>query len=817
MNNNKSFSFYAGVFLISGMVMALQIMQSRIFSVVAWYHLSFVVISIAMFGLTLGALKIYRGDEQYYRDNFTLVARRHSIAFAFFIVIGLLAQIYIPIVSEKISRTLMNLPVVAVMISAAYYHAGIVITTCLTRSPYPIGKVYGVDLLGAGLGCLFVLGVMEVVDTPTGVLFLTSLSFLVALCFAAPNIEGDSFRLGTSTFRLRNLSLAFSLLFFCIACANILLPQPFLYTVFFKSATVTRSMMNYEKWNPISRVIISKERENQRPFLWGRSPLLPTEYKATYQELYIDGDASTPITKFDGDFSKHKYLEFDVTNIAYSLPGLKKAAIIGVGGGRDLLSAKYFGLEKVWAMDVNPIQIHLLTQHPSYRDYSNLYKLPGVSIFTHEARSWFRQNTEKLDVIQMSLIDTWASTGAGAFALSENGLYTVEAWQVFINDLSDHGVFTVSRWAKDTESEFTRTVSVAMNALFNLGVKDVRKHMAIIHSHLISTLLVSKSPFTLEQIEALKKTALDKGFELSMLPDQPLPGGTLGAVAQAQSADELYKIAEKQVLDVSPSTDMRPFFFSQARLSKPIDIIKKVIYSKPEQDLIMNGQAKALLNLYIIVVFSFVMALLVIVIPLLKTLDDKRSSFFKGSTLYFFLIGLGFMLIEISFLQALGVFLGHPIYGLSIVLFSLILSAGIGSLISDKIPLSNFTSQFIWAVLTSGYCICVAFLLPSIFNHYAESELLERILVSVAMIFPAGMLMGFGFPTGLMIAERFDRRSTAWLWGINGAAGIFGSTIGIALNIAIGIDKTLMIGSLCYLMLIFCFVIFKQAKSSYGS
>ena len=85
------------------------------------------------------------------------------------------------------------------------------------------------------------------------------------------------------------------------------------------------------------------------------------------------------------------------------------------------------------------------------------------------------------------------------------------------------------------------------------------------------------------------------------------------------------------------------------------------------------------------------------------------------------------------------------------------------------------------------------------------------------MIFPAGMLMGFGFPTGLMIAERFDRRSTAWLWGINGAAGIFGSTIGIALNIAIGIDKTLMIGSLCYLMLIFCFVIFKQAKNSYGS
>ncbi len=811
--NNKSFSFYSGVFLISAMVMALQVMQSRIFSVVAWYHLSFVVISIAMFGLTLGALKIYRGDEKYYRDNFTLVARRHSIAFAFFIIIGLLAQIYIPIVSDKITRTLMNLPVVAVLISAAYYHAGVVITTCLTRSPYPIGKVYGIDLLGAGLGCLFVLGVMEVIDTPTGVIFLASLAFLAALCFSAPTPESDFFRLGTYTFRLRNFSLVCSALFFVIASVNLILPNPFIYTVFFKNATATYSMIDFEKWNSISRVIITKEHENSRPFLWGRSPVLPEEYKATYQELIIDGDASTPVTKFDGDFSKLGYLEYDVTNIAYSLPGLKSAAIIGVGGGRDLLSAKYFGLENVWAMDVNPTQIHVLTEHPHYRDYANLYKLPGVSIFTQEARSWFRQNTQKVDVIQMSLIDTWASTGAGAFALSENGLYTVEAWQIFINDLSDKGVFTVSRWAKDTESEFSRTLSVAMNALYNLGIQDARQHIAVIHSHLISTLLVSKSPFTKEQMDAIRKTATEKSFEIIMLPDQPLPGGTLGAIAQAGSVKELYDIAQKHTLDVSPSTDMRPFFFSQARIGNPIDIIKKVIHSNPAQDLVVNGQAKAMLNLYIIVLFSFIMAISIIVIPLLKTLHDTRSSFIKGSTLYFFLIGLGFMLIEISFLQALGVFLGHPIYGLSIVLFSLILSAGIGSLISDKIPLSTFGRQIIWAVLTSVYCIGVALSMPYFFNIYAESQLLERVIVSVMMIFPAGVLMGFGFPTGLMIAERFDRRSTAWLWGINGAAGIFGSTIGIALNIAIGIDKTLIIGSLCYLMLSLCFVIFNKAKA----
>ncbi|MCB9976421.1 MAG: hypothetical protein H6858_02330 [Rhodospirillales bacterium] len=811
---NNSLSFYAGVFLVSGIVMALQVMQSRIFSVVAWYHLSFVVISIAMFGLTLGALKIYRGDEEFYRKNFTLVARRHTIAFAFFMVLGLLAQIFIPIVSEHVKRTLMNLPVVAVIISAAYYHAGIVITTCLTRSSYPVGRVYGVDLLGAGLGCLFVLFLMQEIDTPSAVLLLSGLTFLAALCFTIPGPEQDKFVLGGNTFNLKKMALFGSALMIFLSCVNVALPRPFLYTLFFKGVMVTEDQIDYEAWNSISRVVITQEKKNTTPYLWGASPVFPKEeYKATYKELVIDGDASTPVTHFDGDFSKLGYLEYDVTNIAYSLPNLKTAAIIGVGGGRDLLSAKYFGLEKVWAMDVNPVQVSVLTTDPYYKEYTGLYKLPGVSIFTQEARSWFRQNTKKFDVIQMSLIDTWASTGAGAFALSENGLYTVEAWQSFIHDLSDNGVFTVSRWAKDTESEFSRTLSVAMTALFREGITDVRQHIAVIHSRLISTLLVTRKPLTPEQIAAIRKRSTEKQFEIVMLPDRPLPGGTLGAIAKAHSIDDLYRISEKQALDVSPTTDMRPFFFNQARMTNPIGIIKKVINSNPANDLVVNGQAKATLNLYIILLFSLLMVISVIVIPLTKTIDDKSSLFIKASTSYFMLIGLGFMLIEMSFLQALGVFLGHPIYGLSIVLFSLILSAGIGSLISDRIPLKTLHAQIIWCVLTFLYAVGIALFMPDIFNTFDETELSHRIFVSVAMILPAGVLMGFGFPTGLMLAERFDTRATPWLWGINGAAGIFGSTIGVALNIAIGIDKTLIVGSLCYLLLSLCFTGFVKAKA----
>lgn len=803
----RTLSFYTGVFMISGMVMALQVMQSRIFSVTSWYHLSFLVISVAMFGLTLGALKIYRGSEEKFRENYNVIARNHTIAFAFFILIGLVAQLYIPLVSSNNLRTFIHLPIVAAATSIAYYHAGVVITTVLTRSPYPIGRVYGVDLLGAGLGCLAVLLVMETIDSPSGIMLLSAFGFLAALLFPVPaDHPGRKRVLGSAKIDLKTFAFVCSFLVGILSIANITASRPFIYPINLKANTFTQDRLSYDAWNSISRVVVLNEYPDWKPFLWGPSPILPLEYKASLKYLMIDGDAGTPLSKFDGDFTKHKYLEYDVTNIAYTSPGIKTAAIIGVGGGRDLLSARYFGVEKIWAMDVNPIQIRLLTTEPGFADYVNLRQLPGVSIFNQEARSWFRQNREKLDLIQMSLIDTWAATGAGAFALSENGLYTVEAWTIFVNSLSERGLFTVSRWAQDTEHEFTRTLSVAMASLFKLGIKDTSRHIAIFHSDRISTIIVSRSPLTSEQIEAMRKTADEKKFEIVMLPGYATPSGTLGDIAKAKSVEDINRISDRLPMDVTPSTDMKPFFFNQARMSRPMEVINMALAKGTQHDVLYAGQAKALFNLFIIIAFSLLMVIFVIIGPLLKTVQDKGSLFIKAGSLYFVLIGLGFMLIEISFLQALGVFLGHPIYGLSIVLFSLILSAGVGSLISEKIPLNRPGRQLVWAFLTCAYAVVISLSMPTIFDTYAESELLTRIFVSIAMIFPAGTLMGFGFPTGLTLTEKFDTRATAWFWGINGAAGILGSTLGIALNMAIGIDRTMIIGGICYALLSLCFL-----------
>ncbi len=799
---NKALSFYTGVFLISGLVMALQILQSRILSVTTWYHLSFLVISIAMFGLTLGALKVYKSSEEEQRRNYGTIARKNCVWFGLFTLIGLIVQLYVPIVSAEMSETLVRLPIAAIATSMAYYHAGIVITLCLTRAPFPVGKTYGIDLLGAGIGCIGALILMETIDTPSAIFFVSALAFLSALAFSADGEENASEKK-----KLNKIIVPGIIGTLALGIFNLSTERATFYPIWTKGSFLPMSKIDYSEWNSISRVTVGTEEVDRVPFIWGPSPVLPEEFKITSKFLIIDGDAGTPITKFDGDFSKHEYLEYDVINLAYSLPEVNAAAIIGVGGGRDLMSAKYFGVEKVTALDVNPVQIKLLKDHPEYREYSNLYKQPGVTIENEEARSWFRNNTEKYDLIQMSLIDTWASTGAGAFALSENGLYTVEAWTIFMNDLSDNGVFTVSRWSSNEIDDAGRTLSVAMASLYNQGVKNAKDHIILARSAKIATIIVSKSPFTQEQLNAIQRTADEKQYTLTLMPGKPIPEeGILKELIVATSTQELNEIASKQFFDVSPSTDMRPFFFNQARLSKPIEVAKMALLPAHWASHVSKGQAKATFNLYLIILFSAVVVALVIIVPLAKTVENKTSAFVMAGTLYFMLIGAGFMFVEISLLQALGVFLGHPIYGLSVVLFSLIISAGLGSLVSEKLPLNTITKQIVWAGITCAYAVTLAFILKDIFYQYAEVDIFTRVIISVSMLLPAGFLMGFGFPTGLALTEKFDTRATAWFWGINGATGVLGSSVALALNIVFGIDNTLIVGGACYALLTISFL-----------
>ncbi|MBV9064513.1 MAG: hypothetical protein JO004_01945, partial [Methylobacteriaceae bacterium] len=471
-SRSRAFCFYAGVFATTAATLMLQIIETRIVSVTSWYHLAFFIISIAMFGLTGGAVWVYLRSERLSRLDLNDVLARNSFYFALSTILTLLVQMTLVTSSTASFTSLFAWAELAIALAIPFFFSGVIVSLALTRSPYPIGIVYGVDLVGAAVGCIGVLLVLNIASGPTAILWIAALAAAAALSFAAAGSAARAFGAPQGAPELRYrvpLLIAIVLL----AVVNPLTDRG-IYPSYVKDGIESPKTFAFQGWNSFSRVTLTHDTVTE-PAMWGASAKMPPT-QIHQQWMTLDGSAGTSMYKFGDNIEDVAFLRYDITNLAYHLRGLNAGAVIGVGGGRDILSARLFGVKSVIGVEINPILVDLLTRR--YADYTAISKYPGVEFAVDEARSWFARTDRSFDVIQMSLIDTWAATGAGAYTLTENGLYTVEAWQIFLRRLNPNGVFTVSRWYAPGEvNETGRMVALATATLLDLGVKDPRSHL----------------------------------------------------------------------------------------------------------------------------------------------------------------------------------------------------------------------------------------------------------------------------------------------------------------------------------------------------
>jgi hypothetical protein len=432
--------------------------------------------------------------------------------------------------------------------------------------------------------------------------------------------------------------------------------------------------------------------------------------------------------------------------------------------------------------------------------------VPDLELHVDDARSWFAACADSFDLIQMSMIDTWASTGAGAFSLSENGLYTLEGWRAFVDRLTDNGVFTVSRWYSPSDlNEAGRMVALAMAAMIDRQVTDPRQHVFVATAPGgrggIATLVLSRSPFPSEQLQLLRDTTERLGFKVMMAPDMEPESDVLRMMAAANDIASLNRASSTTLLDLSVPTDNRPFFFNQMRFRD----IPHYLGMWARGDIVrgvVGGNLTASVALVLILSIALVAVVCTIVLPLRKAVESAPRRLTVLGTIYFSLIGMGFMFAEISLLQFFGVFLGHPIYAMGVCLFSLILSSGLGSLASGTLRLDSVGRLALWGAIVGGYLLAAQGGLSHLLGATTAQPLHIRILVSLAVVMPVGFLMGFAFPTGMSLVERVDNSPTPWFWGINGATGVLASVLAVMVSMALGINVTMLIAGLCYLALI---------------
>jgi hypothetical protein len=792
---------YFGVFLVAMATLMLEILIIRIISVIAWYHLAFFVISLAMLGLTAGAILVFLWPKLFPAEKAATRLAQSSLWFALSIPLALMIALRIPMNPVTDAGSFLSLLMAGSAWALPFIAGGVTITLALTQAGLPAGKVYGIDLCGAAAGCASVIIVLRFMDAPSGAIFAGAVAALAAVFFA----YAAGSRLHWAGLAVAGLTL--------LTLANAASSPPPLRPTLIKGKHEDAGTLAYARWNTYSRVTMTRPR-TVTPFFWSVSPRIPEAslQPVNMSMILIDSLAGTAMAIGPMPVTENHYLGWDMPAFAQFLRPTGPAAVIGVGGGRDILEALRAGHKPVVGLEINDLIVGL---HDS--EFSDLARHPDVEIVADEARSYLNRETRRFDLITMSLVDTWAASAVGAYSLSENGLYTVEGWETFLSRLTPAGIFTVSRWyVPASPVETARMIALAMQALWSTGADHPQDHMVLIYNpdtsgRVLATLLVSPSPLSDADLRLVDEMTARLGYKILVAPGRRPENSLLRELTAQATPAAMMTWAGSQAMDLYPSTDNRPFFFNTL---KPGDWLRSDLAASGRDDPSVLGNLQATQTLIYATLVALILTVVTIVLPLLwrrRSLPSLGGTNIAAAALYFAAIGLGFMFVQMGLLSRLNVLLGHPTLALVVVLGSIIFFTGMGSLLSTHIPLNRGHVRVVYPLIPAALILAGSYFMLPLMSWGATGGLAVRAAISILLIAPVGLGLGLCFPLGLRIVTRLEASHAGgkggmgpWLWGINGAFGVCAGGLALATSMVWGIQTTMIVGSLCYTLLPLC-------------
>ena len=773
-----------GISLTSTSALTLEVVLTRIFSVTMRYHFAFLAISLALMGSAIAGVMLY------FFPNLTRPAQARrwiglaALVLALSVPVTFILYLQIPFQltlgnSDFPSQQIFYLALVYLDMTIPFLLSGLVLSLALSAWSEQAGRIYWADLTGAALGCLFSILALEVLGGAGAVLAVGGVAALAGLAL--------TWGMG----KRQALALIAALALIGLVWGNA--HQDWI-TIPLRKVGGKEPALIYEHWNAHSHVAVHDI--SYYPFFWSVDldnwdKIIKEERFLNHALLLIDDVAGTPVQEFRGLLGEVEFLHYDLTSLVYHIVEQPQTLVIGPGGGRDVLAALASGAPHVTAVEVNPIIVAVVREHLS--DFAgHLYERPDVTIAVDDARGYIARSPERYDVIQASLIDTWAAGGSGAFALSENSLYTVEAFRTYYDHLTDRGILTVSRWyLTERPAETMRLISTGMAGWASAGVADSRQHVVVVarpnaegQIEGMATVLFKRTPFTQNEIAVLKERSDELGFTIMYAPGLQAHE----EVGRFVTTEDQTSFIASYPLDISPATDDRPFFFNLVRFGDLFDLSLSASG-------VYRTSVEALLILGAVLGIAAVMGVLFIILPL--WIGARRRGLTRPSSkllLYFGGLGVAFMLVEIPTIQRLTVYLGRPVYSLAVVLFSILLFSGLGSLYTGR--LSREPSHWLrrrlfplLVVLVALHALAGDWLLHATIGW----SLSIRLGVTVALLAPLGFLMGMPFPLGMRWAGMHHPGVVPWLWGVNGVMSVLGSALSIALAIHFGLRITLFI------------------------
>ena len=768
MNRTKIF---LGIFLLTLSVLMLELSLTRLFSATMYYHFAFMAISLALFGSGASGVFIYIVQNRLKEEKTGRWLAIFSMLYAVSVIFALIIIFENPLTLEGSSENYYRLGIIYAATSLPFFFAGCAITLAITRLASDISRLYLFDLAGAALGCLLLIPVLNAIGAINIVIVVGAIGGLAAILFS---LAGENHRAVAGIAALLTVALAgFAAYNASTKAVDIRM-----------SKGLEEKRILFSKWNSFSRITVEGDLRS-------------------HVEIKIDADAATGIVPDGGDTARHQIERTSIASLAYNLKPDANVAIIGPGGGYDVTTALVFGARKITAVEINPIiALDVMSSEPFKTYNGGIYQHPKVQLEVDEGRSFIRRSADRYDVLQATMVDTWAATAAGAFSLTENNLYTVEAFKDYATHLTDDGIFTMTRWYFEPPDQLLRLISLTRAMMSELNITNPERHIMLMRDarggsdRTPATFLFKKSEFTDEEVQRLEAVARSNSFQLLYTP-LTQPDNVFTQMVKAPDPATVWDAFET---NVNPTYDNNPFYFNSIRLGNLTRALRGV--GEWQKTNLGTFVLFALLAITTVLVFLFILLPLLFVRSRAMTGDPQGR---MPYLFYFACLGAGFIIVEVAMIQKFILFLGHPVYALAVILFSLLTFSALGSYLSGRFNQATLRTNLVKLLFV---LVAVVFLyillLPPIFYGLVSLPLAARIVIAVLTMAPLALLMGMPMPIGIKLLSKHSPQIIPWAWGVNGATSVMGSVAALVIAILTGFNQALIVGAAIYLLAALC-------------
>ncbi|MDD1621241.1 MAG: SAM-dependent methyltransferase [Methylococcaceae bacterium] len=800
--------FQCAIGMISASALAYEVLLMRLFAIIQWHHFAFMIISLALLGYGVSGVVLALNRERL-MQNFPLAIVANMMLFGISAPLCFLLAEQIEFYPAEMLWApvqWLSLCAIYLLLAIPFFFAANVVGLSLYRYKAHISSIYAADLLGAGAGSVAIILLLFLVF-PQKSLTVLIISAVTATLIVSRYGFGD---------KDVDMSPWFG------APLIIMLAVVFMLTEF-----APLKVSPYKAQNQLLRVpgtkIIARDSSPLGVISVVSSGITPLRHapglslNATTEPpeqlaVFTDADNMAAITQFTGKPETLGYLDQTTSALPYHLNRLADVLILGAGTGSDVLQANYHAVKHIAAVELNPRIAELITD--KFADFAgHIYDGARIDLHIEEARGYLASTNKTHDLINLSLLDAFGSSAAGLYSMAENYLYTEQAIQEYLRHVRPGGYLSLTRWIKMPPRDEVKLLATVLEALKQSGIGDPSRRIAMIRGWQTSTLVIKNGAITTEEIERLKRFCDERSFDPVYYP-----GITAGEVNRfnIQQQPYLYQAVTALLGDngpafsyaykfnIEPATDDRPYLFHFFKWR-----------SLPESwSLLTKGGSFLLESGYLLLIAALLQAilasLLLIALPLWLWKDKlgipAGSRDYRPILLYFFCLGLAFLFIEIAFIQKFILILHHPLYAITVVLSTFLLTAGAGSHFSQNLPSGTGKSPVLVPV-TGIALLCVLYLLSfeSICGFVLGSGNVVRYALSVLLVAPLGFCMGMPFPMALARLGQTAPALIPWAWGINGCASVISAILATLIAMQLGFNVLILLAVALYGVAAWCF------------